>query len=296
MASGAVTSSRSCCPNRVELLDRDVRPRGGSAPRRRRSTRSSPPTRPTTRSATRNAASLVDLGPAASLAVGRSLAVDDLRREPRGAIARSRPRRRLDDLALLIYTSGSTGRPKGVMLDHGNLVAMAADRSAEAHEADRGGPLPAGPAALPRQRDLRQLPRPDARRRTVTVRPVQPGRQFLDADRAATAPPTSPRCRRSTRGSPSCPTTSGRTRPSLRFAVCGAAPVSSELLSRTETRLGFPIIEGYGLTEGTCASTVNPVDGVRKPGTVGVALPGPGGGHDGSRRIARARRASAARS
>ncbi len=32
--------------------------------------------------------------------------------------------------------------------------------------------------------------------------------------------------------------------------------------------------EGYGLTEGTCASTCNPLDGPRKAGTVGVALPG----------------------
>ena len=47
-----------------------------------------------------------------------------------------------------------------------------------------------------------------------------------------------------------------------------------ELLRRSEARFGFPIIEGYGLTEGTCASTVNPLDWVRKPGTVGVALPG----------------------
>ena len=30
----------------------------------------------------------------------------------------------------------------------------------------------------------------------------------------------------------------------------------------------------YDGTEGTCASTANPVDGVRKAGTVGVALPG----------------------
>jgi acyl-CoA synthetase (AMP-forming)/AMP-acid ligase II len=61
---------------------------------------------------------------------------------------------------------------------------------------------------------------------------------------------------------------------SLRFAVCGAAPVSKELLQRIESRFGLIIIEGYGLTEGTCASTTNPLDGVRKPGTVGVALPG----------------------
>jgi long-chain acyl-CoA synthetase len=47
-----------------------------------------------------------------------------------------------------------------------------------------------------------------------------------------------------------------------------------ELINRFETRYGIPILEGYGLSEGTCASTSNPLDGVRKPGTVGVALPG----------------------
>ena len=61
---------------------------------------------------------------------------------------------------------------------------------------------------------------------------------------------------------------------SVPFTVCGAAPVSKELLRRSESQFGFPIIEGYGLTEGTCASAVNPVYGLRKPGTVGVALPG----------------------
>jgi acyl-CoA synthetase (AMP-forming)/AMP-acid ligase II len=58
----------------------------------------------------------------------------------------------------------------------------------------------------------------------------------------------------------------------VRFAVCGAAPVSQELLQRSESRFGFPIVEGYGLTEGTGASTCNPIDGVRKVGTVGPEL------------------------
>ena len=52
------------------------------------------------------------------------LPVDELNARPFGSL----PARVTgpEDLALLIYTSGSTGRPKGVMLDHANLVAMAA--------------------------------------------------------------------------------------------------------------------------------------------------------------------------
>ena len=34
---------------------------------------------------------------------------------------------------------------------------------------------------------------------------------------------------------------------SVRFAICGAAPASVELLNKFETRYGIPLIEGYGL-------------------------------------------------
>jgi len=61
---------------------------------------------------------------------------------------------------------------------------------------------------------------------------------------------------------------------SVRFAVCGAAPASVELLAKFENRYGIPIIEGYGLSEGSCASTLNPLHGPRKAGTVGIPLPG----------------------
>jgi len=50
--------------------------------------------------------------------------------------------------------------------------------------------------------------------------------------------------------------------------------VDKRLLERIETRIGLPLLEGYGLTEGTCASTVNPLHGERRLGTVGLALPG----------------------
>ena len=61
---------------------------------------------------------------------------------------------------------------------------------------------------------------------------------------------------------------------SLRLVVCGAAPMPPELIARVEDTLGVALIEGYGLSEGACASTLNPYDGVRKPGTVGLPLPG----------------------
>jgi len=60
---------------------------------------------------------------------------------------------------------------------------------------------------------------------------------------------------------------------SLRYAVCGAAPLSVELFKRFEAHSGMKLIEGYGLTEGTCVSSVNPYHGERKIGSIGIRLP-----------------------
>jgi len=60
----------------------------------------------------------------------------------------------------------------------------------------------------------------------------------------------------------------GLTRRSLRFGLCGSAPVPAQVMERFETTFGIPIIEGYGLTECTCRATFNPIDAPR-PGSVG---------------------------
>ncbi len=60
---------------------------------------------------------------------------------------------------------------------------------------------------------------------------------------------------------------------SLRFGICGAAPLSVELFKRFEEHSGMKILEGYGLTEGTCASSANPFYGERKVGSIGLRLP-----------------------
>ncbi|MFQ5484970.1 MAG: acyl-CoA synthetase [Desulfobacterales bacterium] len=60
---------------------------------------------------------------------------------------------------------------------------------------------------------------------------------------------------------------------SLRYAGCGAAPLSVELFKRFEAHSGVKILEGYGLTEGTCVSSINPLYGERKIGSIGLRLP-----------------------
>ncbi len=51
----------------------------------------------------------------------------------------------------------------------------------------------------------------------------------------------------------------------------------AEAIERFERRFDVTIVEGYGLSETTTASTINPLRGRRKPGTVGLPCPGSGG-------------------
>jgi|GEM_PF-23826 len=61
---------------------------------------------------------------------------------------------------------------------------------------------------------------------------------------------------------------------SLQFGICGAAPLTEETANRFQEIFDIPIVEGYGLTEATCVSTLNPRDGQRKVGSIGLPLPG----------------------
>jgi fatty-acyl-CoA synthase len=60
---------------------------------------------------------------------------------------------------------------------------------------------------------------------------------------------------------------------SLRYAICGAAAMPPELIRKFEAATGLAILEGYGLTEGTCVSAVNPRDGHRRNGSIGYRIP-----------------------
>jgi fatty-acyl-CoA synthase len=61
---------------------------------------------------------------------------------------------------------------------------------------------------------------------------------------------------------------------SLEYGLCGAAPMPVELIRTFQHRTGIRILEGYGLTEGTCVSSANPPLGERRAGSIGLRLPG----------------------
>lgn len=58
----------------------------------------------------------------------------------------------------------------------------------------------------------------------------------------------------------------------LRFAVVGAAVLPPAVRQAFEEHTGVPLLEGYGLTEGTCAS-LRSYTAVPRPGSVGHRLP-----------------------
>ena len=60
---------------------------------------------------------------------------------------------------------------------------------------------------------------------------------------------------------------------SLEYAICGAAPMPAKLIEAFEAKTALKIVEGYGLTEGTCISCLNPPEGDRRAGSIGLRLP-----------------------
>lgn len=180
----------------------------------------------------------------------------------------------LDDVAadapaLIGYTSGTTGSPKGAVLTHANLVAgTEAVRLAWRWAAEdrlvlalplfhvhglcvglHGTLLTGGSAVL--------LPRFDVD-------------GVLDAARAEEAtlffgvPTMYHRLARS----PRAPELER-----LRLCVSGSAPLPAELHRALSECAGQQVLERYGMTE-TLMNASNPYDGERRPGSVGLPLPG----------------------
>ncbi len=174
-----------------------------------------------------------------------------------------------DDLAAILYTSGTTGRSKGAMLTHGNLASNAqvlaecwqfTDKDVLIHALPifhTHGLFVATNVALVAGASLIYHSRFDA----ASV--------LADFDRATTL-----------MGVPTfytrlldMPDLTKKATAGMRLFISGSAPLLAETHIRWQDRTGTAILERYGMTE-TGMNTSNPYDGPRKPGTVGLPLPG----------------------
>ncbi|MCL4558924.1 MAG: long-chain-fatty-acid--CoA ligase [Deltaproteobacteria bacterium] len=176
------------------------------------------------------------------------------------------------DYASFIYTSGTTGYPKGVVDTHRNYIANAHQISVAAEFTGK-------------DRAMLILPLFHCNAQVVTVMsPMYAGASFVLMEGFSPKDflPAIDRYRPSTfSGVPtvyailnSLPDAGRYDLSSLRFVICGAAPMPVEVFTTFEKKYRAFILEGYGLSEATCASIINPLKGKRKIGSIGRPLDG----------------------
>ncbi len=177
-----------------------------------------------------------------------------------------------EDVAAMIYTSGTTGHPKGVLLSHANIMynSFVAPRFIDlqpedvslcimplfhvnAQIASMMATMQAGATVV-----LEEMFKPRTfiktlkKHRCTTFSGVPTIYNYLNEMKEA----------------------DGEDLSFLKACICGAAPMPVEVFQRFEQKFGAKIIEGYGLSEGTCVSSLNPLQGTRKIGSIGVPIAG----------------------
>jgi malonyl-CoA/methylmalonyl-CoA synthetase len=194
------------------------------------------------------------------------MSIDDLTRAWVHAGPAALPDRRPGDDALIVYTSGTTGKPKGAVHTHGSLLAGVSSLLTawgwtpdqhlvlclplfHVHGLCAGlfGTLTAGAAAsvFDRFDETAVLRAADANTMFFGV-PTMYHRLAATGRAAVLA--------------------------SLRLCVSGSAPLAADLWHQFAAE-GVVVLERYGMTE-TLLTLSNPLEGERRPGSVGLPLPG----------------------
>jgi malonyl-CoA/methylmalonyl-CoA synthetase len=177
-----------------------------------------------------------------------------------------------DDVAALVYTSGTTGVSKGAMLTHNNFAVNGASliQAWKITPADRlllapplfhvhalGNGLHCWLFAACRMRLLERFDHTTALAHFLDFKPTL----FFGVPamyvRLLETPPDQAR----------------EIGQRMRLFVCGSAPLPAQILEEFQTLFGHTILERYGMTE-TLMNLSNPYEGERRPGSVGMPLPG----------------------
>jgi long-chain acyl-CoA synthetase len=178
-----------------------------------------------------------------------------------------------DDLALLQYTGGTTGVPKGVMLTHRNLVANTLQCRAWMPSLRDGAEVFLGVIpffhvygmtacmnlAIATGGLIVLLPR-FATKDVLAAIVKSRATIFMGVQAMYVAINNFPDVRRYNLSS-------------IRICISGAGPLHVEVQERFEALTGGKVVEGFGLSEASPVTHVNPIFGRRKKGTIGLPLP-----------------------
>lgn len=187
--------------------------------------------------------------------------------------------------ALIVYTSGTTGRPKGVVLTQYNIL-VDADGISKWHKIEKGQTMmcvlpihhvngtivtiatsmyAGGRLVLNQKFHTESFFDRIADENVQIVSVVPTLLQFLCHDYEKADSETGPR-QRSDKHRPASTGfvetgfKSVSNLKNFRHIICGAGPLTCELVSKFENMFGLKIVHGYGLSETTCYSCFIPID------------------------------------
>jgi long-chain acyl-CoA synthetase len=178
-----------------------------------------------------------------------------------------------DDEAIIIYTSGTTGKPKGCLLTHGNLIANARQISEWLQFTKEDRLLTIMPLFHMNAVSVTTMSALFAGGSTV-ISPRFSASRFwqIISDYKVTSFGSVATMLTVLLSTYPDGVPAGLKTHQLRFAMCGSAPVSAEVMLRFEDTFDCLVIEGYGLSESTCRSTFNPPDKRRRAGSCGIPI------------------------
>jgi long-chain acyl-CoA synthetase len=179
----------------------------------------------------------------------------------------------VNDVAALVYTGGTTGLSKGAMLTHHNLVSNALQTGAWFSDVKDGeeaimsilpffhsyGLSAVMNVAISRAMKLILLPRFE----------LEMALKAIDKEKATLFPGV-PRIYIAINESED---TSKYDLSSIRACFSGAAPLPVAVAEKFEAITGGRLVEGYGLTETSPVTHINPIYGKRKFGSIGLPIP-----------------------
>jgi long-chain acyl-CoA synthetase len=188
------------------------------------------------------------------------------------------------DEAVIIYTSGTTGKPKGCLLTHQNLIANACQITEWLGFDEKDRLLTIMPLFHMNAVSVTTMTALYAGASTVVSTKFSASRfweiieKYKITSFGSVATMLSMLLQKHSEAESQKSEANPKSKiqnlksDSLRFAMCGSAPVPAEVLRKFEETFDCLVIEGYGLSESTCRSTFNPPNTNRRAGSCGQPI------------------------